>query len=201
MPRSATRTAFRPDWEIRIRSELRRGERLIWVGQPRPGYFARQALGVFFFGGLWTVFTSFMLAMFLVTRFHGGDHWKGDPVTSVLGLSLFMLVGIGLLSVPFWLWRKARHTYYALTDRRAILWEAGWFGSVAVRSYLPDDLNRLYRVEYHGGGDLIFEEQYTFHTDNERGEIATPKAHGFIGISNVREVEEILRRTLLDGDD
>ena len=49
----------------------------------------------------------------------------------------FVMVGVGMLSSPFWLRRRAKRTCYALTDRRAILWEAGWFGSVEVRSYGP----------------------------------------------------------------
>ncbi len=142
-----------------------------------------------------------MVVMFVISMATGSDHWKGDLATGVVGLSLFMMVGLALLSSPFWLWRKAKHTFYALTDRRAILWEAGWFGSVAVRNYRPDDLSRLFRIEYPGGGDLVFEEQYTFQTKNERGEIATPKAHGFIGIENVREVEDLLRSTLFPNDD
>src|SRR5260370_1371922 len=47
----------------------------------------------------------------------------------------FVLVGLALVLSPVWLRKKAANTVYALTDRRAVLWEPGWFGAVTVRSY------------------------------------------------------------------
>ena len=47
-----------------------------------------------------------------------------------------------------------------MTDRRAILFEAGALGSVSVRSYLPRSLTSMYREEYARAGlnELIVQE-------------------------------------------
>src|SRR5262245_34488753 len=100
--------------DARVREELREGERLLWVGQPRPGRFVRQ-----------------------------------------VGPSVF----VGILRTAFRGTWDRKQVVYALTDRRAILWEPEPFGGVAVRSYGPADLTELRRVEHPGDiGDLVFEE-------------------------------------------
>jgi hypothetical protein len=110
-------------------------------------------------------------------------------------------VGLGMLGSPFWMWRRARRTCYALTERRAILWEPGWFGSVDVRSYGPDDLGKTHRVQRRdGGGDLVFEEVVTLHRRHDGHRSANVRRHGFLGVDDVRDVEQRLRRTLLSGD-
>jgi hypothetical protein len=44
----------------------------------------------------------------------------------------FIVVGLGMLSSPLWRGRKALRTVYALTDQRAIIFEGGFFGGVAI---------------------------------------------------------------------
>ncbi len=188
------------DWIERVGSELRRGERLLWVGQPRPAHFARQALPIVVFGVLWTTFCLFFLAFMILGSF-GGGQMTGNPAVGWLFIGFFLLIGLGFLSSPYWLWRKAKQNCYALTDRRAILWEAGLFGSVEIRSYGPADLVRFYRVEYPGGGDLVFEEAVTIRQNSDGEQTTATNKHGFLGIEEVREVEELLRRTLLMLDD
>ena len=59
--------------DTRVRSELRQGEKLRWVGQPRPGRMARQALPIVLFGIPWTAFALFWMAM------ASGILFWGDP--------------------------------------------------------------------------------------------------------------------------
>src|SRR5262249_8379046 len=113
----------------------------------------------------------------------------------------FVLIGLGMLSSPFWLRRKAKRTCYALTDRRAIVWEAGSFGSVQVLSYRPAELTKIRRVEYPDGtGDLVFEEEITIGTGNRGYSTTTRQRQGFMSIDHVRQVEELLRKALLRSD-
>ena len=188
------------EWLSRVQSELRRDEQLIWMAQPRPALLARQTLGIVIFGALWTTVTLFVL-IGLTLESSSFVHGSGNRAVGWLIMGFFLVVGLGMLSSPYWLWRMAKQTCYALTNRRAIIWEGRAFGSVAVRSFDPRDLTRLYRVEYRGGGDLIFDEAYTIHQNSEGDRSTATKQLGFLGIEEVQAVEELLRRTLLKIDD
>jgi hypothetical protein len=186
--------------DAKVRAELRFGEVLLWSGQPNPAYFARRALPAAIIGA---VVTTISLLFFLhhvwesltVGRKGGVDHGGAE---SWIVIGLFSLIGLGLMSAPFWERRNAKRTCYALTDRRAIVWEAEYSGEVEVRSFRPEDLNRVYRVENHRGGDLVFEEEYSIKQNSDRADdITITKRHGFMGIDGVREVEELVRTTLL----
>ena len=67
----------------------------------------------------------------------------------------FVLVGVGLLSSPYWTARSAKRTAYVLTDRRAITFQGGM--SMRIRSFRPSQLEWLTRVQRRdGSGDVIF---------------------------------------------
>jgi hypothetical protein len=188
-------------WHLdeRVRAELHDGERLLWVGQPRARWFSPEAGTAVIFGSVFTAFALFWtyMAAWIVWS---GEPGKNDPGIAVrvcfpsFGL-FFVLIGLGLLSTPFWLRRKAKQTCYALTDRRAILFEGGSLGGFSVRSYGPHDLKALERVEYpDGSGDLVF-------AGSRRGRRRVrTDSPGFMRIDNVREVEALLRQTLHLGD-
>jgi hypothetical protein len=189
--------------DARVRSELDHGEQLLWVGQPLPTRFARATIPIVLFGIPWTAFAILWTAMAL--WFAGG----GVPIPQAgLGAIFsicfplwgvpFILIGLGMLTSPFWARRKAKRTCYALTDRRALLFVAGAFRSVEVRSYRPADLRKMFRRENaDGSGDLVFEEVMQVRSSNQGGRTTTTQARGFLGIDNVREIEELLRKALL----
>lgn len=194
--------------DARVRSELRQNEKLLWVGQPRPGRMARQAWPIVLFGIPWTAFSLFWMAMATGFLFWGNDHKQPDVpmgfnifrfIFPLFGLP-FLLVGFGMLSTPYWLIRRARKTCYAVTSQRAIIWQAGWLGSMEVRSFAPDNLNRIRRIEYaNGEGDLIFEDVWPI-VHVERSRVQTPMRTGFLGIRNVRNIEELITKALLPCD-
>lgn len=179
--------------DARVRSELREGEQLLWVGQPRPGRFARQAIPIVIFGILWT-------GGFIFFEFPPLGLVNGNPFSILdlffLILSMpFLAAGLAMLGSPFWFAHRARRTCYAITDQRAILREAGWFGGIAVYSYEPAKLAQLRRVDSSQGvGDLVFEEIKV----GSDGDIPQPR--GFLAIDRVREIEELLRKTLRLGE-
>ena len=190
-----------PDLELdaRVRSELRDGERLVWVGRPRLRRFAKQATPIVLFGIPWTAFALFWMAGASGLLFGGAK--GGPPAAFNLFFPLFgapfVLVGFGMLSAPIWMRRIAKRTAYAITDRRAIVLAARWNGAYEVRSYEPGDLRRMTRVQHaDGGGDLVFDRQ---HFVAEPGDARPdPRPFGFLGIDRVREVEEIIRNALLE---
>jgi len=189
-----------PELDSRVRTELSSGERLLWVGQPQPGRSMRAAIPIVLFGLPWTAFAIFWMAGasgLLLGGFGNGPPAAFRILFPLFGLP-FVLIGLGMLSAPFWLRRRAKRTCYALTDRRAILWQAGWFGGIEVRSYGPEELTQIHRTQYaDGSGSLVFEELVSF-SRNSRGHVSrSTTRRGFMYIDNVRAVEELLRKALL----
>lgn len=189
------------DLDARVRSELDRGEQLLWVGQPRPDRFARRAIPIALFGIPFTAFAIFWISMASFAAMKGVPN--AGPL-GVIGVCFplfgvpFVLVGLGMLSSPFWAGRKAKRTCYALTDRRAILFDAGMFGSVEVRSYRPAELTKMFRREKaDGSGDLIFEEQIQLRSGSHNSRTLRTQDRGYLGIDNVRAIEELVRKALL----
>ncbi len=183
-----------------VRSELDHGEQLLWVGQPRPNRFARATIPLVLFGIPWTAFTIFWTVM---AAWGAGSQAPQDGLEMLFCLVFplwgvpFVLAGFGMLSSPYWYRRIAKRTCYALTDRRAILFEAGFFGSVEVRSYRPPALAKMVRRDFAGGsGDLIFEEPGRAQDGTSTKSTIGDLGHGFMGINNVREIEELVRKAL-----
>ncbi len=186
-----------PDLDDQVRSELQSGERVVWIGQPRPGPQMFQVLPIVLFGIPWTAFAVFWTGMAAWVISRGSPEHHGLPLAAwafpLFGVP-FVLVGIGMLTSPFWVRRKALRTCYVLTDGRAIVMEPLWLRGVRFRSYGPEQLASMWRVERRNGtGDLIFQE--TTSTGAKRGQTRTED--GFLGVERVREVEELVRDTLL----
>jgi hypothetical protein len=200
-----------PELDQRVQAELSPGERLIWVGQPRPDLFRGQTIFLSVFGA---VFGGFALIFFLVGAGMAavfaslGGAAAGDAAGGLAGcfplffclFSIpFLLIGGWMLLAPVWMPKRIRRVIYALTDRRTVLWEPNWFGGgYTVRSYTREGLGRMYRVDKVGAaGDLVFEEYYTTSTNTSGYTTSNRTQRGFLGIDRVREVEELVRLTLM----
>ena len=114
------------------------------------------------------------------------DFDKPESFFMLFGLP-FVLIGLGMLSSPFWIARKAKKTVYLLTDKQAIIFEGGW--STTIRSYRPNQLGKITRKQKKdGSGDLIFETKVSFDGEGDRR-----RTHlGFIAIRNVKMVKELI---------
>jgi hypothetical protein len=199
-----------PELDQRVRSELAADERLVWVGRPRPDLYRGQTIFLSIFGAFFAAAALFIFSMGLVMTvgFAGFGAAAGGaagglagcfPLFFCLFTVPFMLIGVYMTTAPLWMPKRIGRIVYALTDRRAILWEPGWFGGqYTVRNYTREGLGRMYRKDRaDGAGDLVFEEFYTRSSDAD-GNVSTMRnQRGFLGIDRVREVEELLRLTLL----
>lgn len=171
-----------------VYAELRTGECVTWIGQPIPSRFARRSIGIVLFGIPWTAFALFWMAG--ASGFKMPDFSHGFGIFPLFGLP-FILMGFGMLSSPYWMRRKARRTAYVITDQRAIILAGGAFGSITIRSFEPDRLKDIRRVQKPDGtGDLIFER--TWASDGDGGKQSTD--HGFLAISDVRNIEGMITR-------
>ena len=197
-------TTLPPDVRSRIQSELDSGERLLWAAQPDPKRFARGSIFIVLFGIPWTAFALFWIFMAsggLWGLFDGGMDFPRDQMPFQL-ISLcfplfglpFVLIGLGMLTAPHWAKRKALRTAYAVTDRRVILLEAGFWNSITTRTYMPPQLQRMTRTERPDGSGNLILEHYTWRDsdgDRRHGQ------HGLMAIDRVRDVEELIRTNLL----
>ena len=176
-----------PELTDRVKAELAQDERLVWVGQPRLDLATRPAFFLVPFGVVFAGFSLFWIV---------GAGLMTGGLMAPCGLP-FIAVGIGLIASPVWLRRRARNTVYALTDRRAIVWQPGWFGAVAVRSFTAAGLGQISRIERaDGSGDLVFEEITTINNTSDGARYHTTR-RGFLCVDKVREVEDLVRQTLL----
>src|SRR5690242_9223926 len=118
-----------PELEARVQAELAPGEKLVWLGQPRPRRSMLAGLPIVLFGIPWTAFAVFWVALAFgiganaKRRGAGGIPPWLDLCFPLFGLP-FIGIGLGMLSAPYWIRRAAAKTCYAVTDRRAIVWEA-----------------------------------------------------------------------------
>jgi hypothetical protein len=170
-----------------VDAEIASDEKIVWLGQPIPSRYARSSLGLVLFGIPWTAFAVFWMATAL--GFIRANQAPAPGSLPFVGIP-FVVIGIGLLSSPFWMMRKARRTAYIVTDRRVLILERGLWNGLTIRSFGPARLQDLQRTQYaDGSGNLCFERQYI--NDGQGGRQA---ASGFFGIPDVKQVEELVRK-------
>lgn len=136
-----------------IQSELSPSERLIWSSSPNPSRMAKKTLPLVLFGLPWTAFALFWMAG--ASGFKLPDFSHRFDIFPLFGLP-FIPIGFGMLSSPYWAAKKAVSTGYVVTNKRAIIFEANLFGGVSIRSFMPNQLSEIRRVQKDdGSGDFV----------------------------------------------
>ncbi|HZP17399.1 MAG TPA: hypothetical protein VFB00_05510, partial [Terriglobales bacterium] len=180
-----------------VEHELTQDEKLVWLGRPSQNRAVYPDRTVHVWMGVGLLGVAVVLGVMV----------KGLPFIfpAVLGF-----IALPLLASP-WLFNPATYyqACYVLTNRRAILVERTMAGPKR-RSYLPHELLSLQRrsnARVPGAGDLIFEYLFLVGTgfnfpatDNTIRRTDTPQRspRGFFFLDQVREVEQLIRATLLD---
>ena len=175
------------DLRDKAERELESGERLEWMARPIPRFFTPTATGAFLFGIPWTAFALFWTggAAWGSSQAEGPGFLRAFPL---FGLP-FILIGFGMLSSPLWAYRKALHTLYVITNRRAITFEGR--RTTTVRSYPPDKLQDLYRKERKDGtGDVIITRRAWKDSDGDR----QSEELGLLRVRDPKAVEAMLRK-------
>ncbi|MFG0285671.1 MAG: hypothetical protein ACF8R7_14730 [Phycisphaerales bacterium JB039] len=188
--------AGQPERDPRISAELEDGEQLIWAARPLPRLMSRRAWPIAIFGVPFLGFAIFWTVGAAWGISQAGSAGNGPPGFAIIfplfGLP-FILVGLGLVTAPFWSRRAARKTLYALTDRRAILWEGGFRGQ-KVTSFGPEILDEMSRTQRDdGSGDLIFRQREVYTGSDRR---SRAKSEGFLAVHAVRDLEKLVRQTI-----
>ncbi len=193
-----------PMADDRLSQELEPGERAIWAGRPSPGRAMRAALPIALFAIPFTAFSLFWMAMASGMFFaSSGASGSGNGPPSALGLIFpafglpFLCVGLFMLSSPWRAARGAKRGLYAITDRRCIIWNAKFGGTMQVTSYRPDDLTQMEREQRaDGSGDLIFRRVVRLSPRRGHGTRTQTEAEGFLGVPEVAQLERTVRSAL-----
>jgi hypothetical protein len=165
-----------PALEARLRAELALGERVLWKGTPAVGAIFRRSLPLFLFMFAWISFAVFWTTQASRKGAHMGFFG-----------SLFIAFGVFNLYKLARPLLVARSTVYAVTTRRALTIDPS-----VVSSHTRAMMTDLTRSSDRGGRcDLIFAQRPA---GSGRRTVVMPV--GFLGITNGKEVERLIREEM-----
>jgi hypothetical protein len=160
-----------------IDREVQEGESVLWSGRPKPVWFTKFNWAILQFGILWTAFTVFWLTV-KISKAPDSFGWAGAGL---------LLIGMGLLSSPYWNRRRLARTAYVITNRRAIIVERKR-GGAKVKSVLRERLGNSFRREYPDGiSDVIVDREIEDTSDGKFVQEIT-----FMRIGDGRAIEKLL---------
>jgi len=172
------------DLSSAFQNEISSDERLLWSGRPSDGLrLSGQNVRLILFSLMWGGFAIF---------WNYGVWTQGAPLMFKLFGLPFLIVGLYLLVGRFFYdaWRRSR-TYYALTDKRALI--AYFAFGKQVQSFPLAQLGSTMLIEHHDGkGSIIFDRS----SSNSLGSMSafTNKlSQGFVFIDHARFVFEQLQ--------
>jgi hypothetical protein len=195
-----------------VEGELASGERIQWMAQPQPrGGFPWAALPMMLFAIPWTGFALFWMANAAGVVGGNAPFDAGRLVFALFGLP-FVLIGLAMLTAPYWIKRRlsrtAAKTIYLITDRRAVIFDGGYYGDgfaasmlssamrmrgkgTLIHSYTPNKFGPIQRLQRDdGSGDLIFGEE--LFSPMQQGYRTTITRAGFYSIPDVKEADRLL---------
>jgi len=178
-----------PELDTAVRNELRPGEELWYAGLPSPKHSARKMWPVAIFGLFLGGFATFWIAGAAASIWIGSNSAQTPGALMLFPLFglPFLAIGIGLVSSPYWISRRARRTACCVTSHRAMQLRCG--SSIRVQSWSPRDLGEISKsLHSDGTGNLTFGA--TLVRGSEARIRSLPLA--FYGISDPRACEEAL---------
>ncbi len=169
-----------------IARELDAGERVLWSGKPDPNRMWRKAIPTALSsipGGICIVFLMWGASTSARSALSVG---KMPDIISV-ALLFFLLIFTAFIILralsPWTEAARARRTFYALTNRRALVVVEG--GNKSVESVSPTEFS-LECLDLGQKGDVVLKRETTG-TGRNKSTVET----GFFGIDNPHEVERL----------
>jgi len=190
--------------KAKIATALQENEHLTWLAKPSVRIAFVRSLWVYVLGGAVLAVGVLALVGILV------GPAQGQPVRPGQGSSLLVpaiVIGVAVLwlSVPLYRLSVVSQTCYAITNRRALVCQAGLFGA-SLDSYSPSQLTGMRRKNSWlcpGAGDVIFRTVTVVTTTYRAGQGGSSRSerttlYGFLNIPQVNEAEKVLREALVD---
>ena len=171
-----------------VQNALRPGEQVRWVGQPMAfrSIDWGKCIGSLLFTGVLGGLGGFVF-YHLVT---GEPEARGFVLLFAYGLSLlFVLLFVAALLTPFVRLWLLRHTFYVITNQRALIAGVGEESWPLCRRMVASNFQRK-----DGSGNLVFALRWE---DGPKGMGRTVE-HGFMNLRDVRMVEEILEKAIAE---
>ena len=171
-----------------VQANLHPDEQVRWVGQPMAfrSIDWGNCIGAWLFSGVLGSLGGFVF-YHLVT---GEPEIGGFVLLFAYGLSLlFVLLFVATLLTPFVRLWLLRHTFYVITNQRALIAGAGKESWPLSRRMVASNFQRK-----DGSGNLVFASRWE---DGPKGMGRTVE-HGFMNLRDVRMVEEILEKTIAE---
>lgn len=166
------------------------GEQLKWAHRPPARAAFIGALVIWLFALPWTAFALFWEAgvMGLLPSV------KSSTGSGRIGMMLFglpfVLIGLVMMSAPFWAWRTAKNSVWVLTNKRLAIVTAGLRGGMTIKSITANDILSIERSQNDQGiGSLKLVYQSTRDSDGD----AKERSDKIDGIADVRAVEAMIR--------
>jgi hypothetical protein len=175
------------DAQQRAQSELQSGESLYWTGAADPRRAAIAALPASLFGIPFAGFALFWItgayhATSAMSRSSSNSFTKGFAVFPLFGLP-FLLIGLGVILAPLWVYLKGLSTVYAVTNQRVMIISGS--STRSVKSVAPADIVSVdHRERPDGSGDIVILTTAQTRTNNSVSQLKV----GLFGVSNVKEV-------------
>jgi hypothetical protein len=175
------------------------GEHLIWAEKPdvKTAFFL--SFGIWIFAIPWTAFALFWESMVAgpVVLDWLGYEVGGTKPTGNVGQSMmwvmglfglpFVLIGLGMLSAPFWVLRKGSQTLFVLTSKRLSILSGS--RTITIVSIRPEQIVSTSRKEGPDGrGTLTLHQGFGRDSDGDRIEHKTELGV----IRDVRRVEQMV---------
>lgn len=169
-----------------LQQTLKEGESVVWAGPRLAAAAKKQSITAVLFGLTFTLFSALILYSLYSRASTSG---KPLPVVPMLIVFPFLFVGLLFLFSPVLISQRTKRTFYAVTNKRALVMYLKKDGETVVHEYTPERLGNLtVRTGPHGAGDIIF--QVIRRRVQGSGDWPEQRIFkGFLGVANVREVE------------
>ena len=171
-----------------VQANLHPDEQVRWVGQPMAfrSIDWGNCIGAWLFSGVLGSLGGFVFYHLVTGEPEGG----GFVLLFAYGLSLiFVLLFVAALLTPFVRLWLLRHTFYVITNQRALIAGAGKESWPLSRRMVASNFQRK-----DGSGNLVFASRWE---DGPKGMGRTVE-HGFMNLRDVRMVEEILEKAIAE---
>ncbi len=173
------------------------GERIVWAGRPGAGRTFLISTSIWLFAIPWTAFSLGWEWMALSGWLYGkpspsNTHSLMGVIFPLFGIP-FVVVGFGMMVMPFIAWRSALKTVHVLGERRLVTMTVG--RTTKVKTFAASAITRTERTERrNGSGTLKIVLGSRRDSDGDK----VDDVEVLYGIADVRKVERLVRSRIDD---
>jgi len=116
------------DMAAAVKTETQ-GEIVRWVGRPNARRAFLGSIAIWIIGIPWTALTGGIFSSLVAVVLSGKpppNAWTGMfAFIALIFTGAFVLIGLGMMAMPFLSWAKARRTVHVITDKRVVTLQLG----------------------------------------------------------------------------